>query len=141
MERVDWMLDERRRRASLYDDALKELEWLDTPITPAGNVHGYQSYVCLFRPEDPELGSLERLSQRRNAVMATMEERGIATRQGTHAAALTAYYSEKYGLGAEQFPRAALAEGLSMALPLYPDMTDAEQELVIAELTSAFEAS
>jgi perosamine synthetase len=141
MERVDWMLDERRRRALLYDQALAKLEWLATPVTPAGNVHGYQSYVCLFQPEEPKLGELERLSKRRNGVMATMEERGIATRQGTHAAALTAYYSEKYGLSPEQFPRAALAEGLSMALPLYPDMTDAEQELVISELVSAFEGS
>jgi len=61
MERVDWMLSERRRRAALYDEALAGLEWLATPVTPEGNVHGYQSYVCLFRPKEPEIGALERM--------------------------------------------------------------------------------
>jgi perosamine synthetase len=141
MKRVDWVLDERRRRAAHYDEALGEHDWLATPVVPEGNTHGYQSYVCLFRPEEPSLDSLDRLWERRNAVMTQMERRGIATRQGTHAAALTAYYSERYGIDRRDFPAAAIAERLSLALPLYPDMTDEEQELVLAELGSAFEAS
>jgi perosamine synthetase len=141
MKRVDWVLDERRRRAAHYDEALGEHDWLATPVVPEGNTHGYQSYVCLFRPEEPSLDSLDRLWERRNAVMTQMERRGIATRQGTHAAALTAYYSERYGIDRRDFPAAAIAERLSLALPLYPDMTDEEQELVLAELRSAFEAS
>jgi dTDP-4-amino-4,6-dideoxygalactose transaminase len=141
MKRVDWVLDERRRRAALYDEALGENEWLVTPVVPEGNIHGYQSYVCLFRPEEPSLESLDRLWERRNAVMTQMERRGIATRQGTHAAALTAYHSDRYGIDRGDFPMAAIAERLSLALPLYPDMTDEEQELVLTELRSAFEAS
>jgi perosamine synthetase len=140
MDRAEWILDERRRRARIYDDALRDLDWLVTPFVPEGNVHGYQSYVCLFRPEEPTLSNLGRLSETRNRVMAKMEAGGIATRQGTHAAALTGLYADKYGLGPEDFPRAALAEGLSLALPLYPDMTDEDQDLVLSELTRAFEA-
>jgi perosamine synthetase len=70
-----------------------------------------------------------------------MERRGIATRQGTHAAALTGYYSERYGIARDEFPVSAIAEKLSLALPLYPDMTDEEQELVLTELRAAFDAS
>jgi hypothetical protein len=33
-----------------------------------------------------------------------------------------------------------VAERLTLALPLYPDMTDDDQELVVTELLSAFEA-
>jgi perosamine synthetase len=141
MKKVDWVLDERRRRASLYDEALREDDWLAPPVVPEGNTHGYQAYVCLFRPEEPSLENLDRLWERRNAVMTQMERRGIATRQGTHAAALTGYYSERYGIARDEFPVSAIAEKLSLALPLYPDMTDEEQELVLAELRSAFEAS
>jgi perosamine synthetase len=141
MKKVDWVLDERRRRAALYGEGLGEHDWLATPVVPEGNTHGYQAYVCLFRPEEPSLDSLDRLWERRNAVMTHMERRGIATRQGTHAAALTAYYSQRYGINRRDFPAAAIAERLSIALPLYPDMTDDEQELVLAELRSAFEAS
>jgi perosamine synthetase len=141
MKKVDWVLDERRRRAAIYDQALRDVEWIATPVVPEGNTHGYQAYVCLFRPEEPSLENLDRLSERRNAVMTQMERRGVATRQGTHAAALTAYYSDRYGIRREDLPVAAIAERLSLALPLYPDMTDEEQELVLTELRSAFEAS
>jgi perosamine synthetase len=141
MAKLDWILEEKRRRAALYDQALSELDWLATPAVPEGNTHGYQSYVCLFRPEPPSLDNLDRLSEWRNAVMTRMERQGIATRQGTHAAALTAFYARRYGIESEDVPAAAIAERLSLTLPLYPDMTDEEQELVLAELRSAFEAS
>ena len=141
MRKADWVLDGRRRRAALYDDALRDQDWIGTPVVPEGNIHGYQTYVCLFCPEEPTLENLDRLSERRNAVMTEMERRGIATRQGTHAAALTAYYADRYDIDRSDVPRAAIAERLSLALPLYPDMTDEEQELVLTELRSAFEAS
>jgi perosamine synthetase len=136
IERADWILGERRRRARLYDEALADVEWLRTPATPAGNVHGYQSYCCLFAPEEPALATSERLQGLRDRVMERMEERGVSTRQGTHAPALTGLYAN----GEAAFPRAAVAERLTLALPLYPDMTDADQELVVTELLGAFEA-
>ena len=141
LEKVDWILDERRRRAGLYDEALAGVEWLAPPTVPDGNVHGYQSYVCLFQPEQPGLENLDRLHERRNAVMTELEKQGIATRQGTHAAALTGYYADRYGIRRDDLPRAAIAEKLTLALPLYPDMTDDEQELVLSELMAAFEAN
>ena len=70
-----------------------------------------------------------------------MEERGIATRQGTHAPVATGLYASRYDLDDEDFRGAVVAERLTLALPLYPDMTDAEQELVVTELLGAFEAS
>jgi perosamine synthetase len=66
--------------------------------------------------------------------MQRLEEQGIATRQGTHAAALARFYAEKYGLAAEQFPVAALAERLTLTLPLFPQMTEEEQDFVVSEL-------
>jgi perosamine synthetase len=140
MDRADWILDERRRRARIYDEALTGLAWLRTPVTPADNVHGYQCYCCLFAPEEPSLAASARLYEWRNRMMMRMEERGVATRQGTHAPVATSLYAGKYGIAEGDFPRAIVAERLSLALPLYPDMTDAEQELVVRELTDAFEA-
>jgi len=141
MDRLEWVLGERRRRAALYDEALADLDWIVPPVVPEGNTHGYQSYVCLFTPDEPGLENLEDMSKRRNALMGRMEAHGVATRQGTHAAALTGYYADKYGLDAERFPNAAIAERLSLALPLYPDMTDDDQELVLEELMAAFATS
>jgi perosamine synthetase len=138
MTRVEWILSERRRRARLYDEMLSDVSWLNTPVVPEGYIHGYQAYVCLFRPEEPEFENIERLNERRNRVMSELETAGISTRQGTHAAALQGFYREKYGLGPEQFPNAYAAERLSLTLPLFPQMTDDEQEFVVSELKRSF---
>jgi dTDP-4-amino-4,6-dideoxygalactose transaminase len=141
MERAAWILGERTRLARRYDEMLAGLEWLERPVVPEGSVHGYQSYVCTFRPEPPSLENVERLHERRNRIMARLEGEGIATRQGTHAPVILGYYAEKYGLEHENFPNAYLADGLSLSLPIFVQMTDDEQELVVSRLAAAFEES
>jgi dTDP-4-amino-4,6-dideoxygalactose transaminase len=138
MARADHILSERRRRAARYDELLGDVEWLATPVVPEGHVHGYQAYVCLFRPEEPTLANVDALHGRRNALMQTLEERGIATRQGTHAPVLLDAYRDRYGLRREEFPNAVIADRLSLALPLYPQMTDVDQDRVVDELLAAF---
>lgn len=139
MDRAENVLAARSRLAAGYDELLADAEWLVTPSVPVHCVHGYQAYVCLFRPEEPTLANVERLSEQRNALMAELERRGIATRQGTHSPVLTAFYARRYGLRPEQFPRSVIAEKLSVALPLYPQMTQSEQEIVVRELLAAWE--
>ena len=141
MDRAAWILAARTRLAQNYNELLDDLAWLETPIVPEGYVHGYQGYVCLFRPETPTLANVEQLNERRNQIMMRMEERGIATRQGTHAPVTVGYYANKYALQPEQFPNAHLAEQLTLALPLYVQMTAEEQDFVNAELRAAFEAA
>jgi perosamine synthetase len=138
MDRADEILDERRRLAARYDEALAEIDWLATPRVPEGNVHGYQSYVCLFG-EGPSYAASEELHERRNDVMLDLEQRGIATRQGTHAVVTTGYYSRKYGLRPEDYPAAVIAERLSIALPLYPGLAESDQDLVVEEMIAAHE--
>lgn len=140
MERADWILGERRRRAAIYDERLRDLDWLQTPLVPEGHVHGYQAYVCTFRPEEPTLDNVDQLRAERDRVMTTMEGQGIATRQGTHAAALQEFYAKRYETSAGQFPNAHLADRLTLALPLFPQMTDEQQETVIRSLGAAYEA-
>lgn len=138
--KAEWILAERARRARSYDRTLGDVPWLKTPEVPGGYVHAYQSYVCLFCSEDPTSDNVERLSRRRNELMQQLEAKGIATRQGTHAPVILGYYSRKYRLRPEQFPNAYLADRLSLALPLYPQMTEAEQDLVCQSLRKAFDA-
>lgn len=136
LDRAEWILKERSHRAHCYDELLAGVEWLTTPIVPEGYVHGYQAYVCLFCSEDPNLSNVDHLHQQRNELMMQLEDKGIATRQGTHAPVILGYYAEKYNLRPEQFPNSYLADRLSLALPLYPQMTEAEQMAVIKNLRS-----
>ena len=134
MDRAAWILQTRSQRAHHYNQLLTEVEWLETPTVPDGFVHGYQAYVCLFRPEEPTLSNVDRLHQERNELMMQLEVKGIATRQGTHAPVLQGYYTEKYALRPEQFPNAYLADRLGLTLPLYAQMTEVEQVLVCQSL-------
>jgi perosamine synthetase len=137
MDRAEWVLDERHRCAEAYDRLLADVDWLARPVTPAGSVHGYQSYVCLFQPEEPNLQSADRLHAQRNRMMAALESEGIATRQGTHAAFMQGYYAAKYGIQRSALPRAFLADRLSLSLPMFPGMTEDELDYVATALHGA----
>jgi perosamine synthetase len=134
MERAEFILGERARRARRYDELLGEAPWLRPPQVPEHLVHGYQAYVCLYAPEEPSMSNVQRLHERRNRLMQSLETKGIATRQGTHAPIALRYYAQKYGLAVESFENAWFADRLSLALPLYPQMTDVEQDRVVAAL-------
>lgn len=139
MERAKWILEERSKRAHLYDELLKDVEWLEVPKVTNGYIHGYQAYVCLFQPKELTLKNVERLHRQRNDLMMRLEEKGISTRQGTHAPVIQGYYVEKYHLRPEQFPNAYIADRLSLTLPLYVQLTEAEQEFVCQNLIKGFE--
>lgn len=141
MDRADWILQRRRELAARYDELLAELPWLAPPMVPAGYEHGYQAYVCLFRPQQPTLDNVEELHRRRNHLMRSLERAGIATRQGTHAPINLGYYTRKYGTRIEDFPNAYIADRLTLTLPLYPQMTDADQDRVVGELRRCFEGT
>ena len=138
MKRAEWVLAMRSRLAARYDELLADLDWLQRPVAQDGYIHGWQAYVCLFRPESPTLANVDRLHALRNGLMARLDQKGIATRQGTHAPVVQGYYVEKYGLRPEQFPNAYIADRLSLALPLYAQMTEEEQDRVVGELSRAF---
>jgi len=131
LRRADAILGARRERAARYDLLLADLDWLGLPRVPNGLIHGYQSYVALYQPTAPTIANVDAMNLERNAFMARLESSGIATRQGTHAPVLQGFYREKYGLRGNDFPNALLADRVSISLPLYPQMTDREQDRVV----------
>lgn len=141
MDRADWILNHRIERAARYDRLLQDLSWLQTPHVHAHCRHTYQSYVCLFTPEVPSPTNVDRLHEQRNEVMRILEQRGIATRQGTHAVTMQGYYQNKYDIDGRDYPKAFMADRLSISLPLYPQMTDEEQDYVVSNLHEAIDAT
>ena len=135
MEKANMLLESRRNRASRYDEALKDLPWLTTPLIPDNQTSGYQSYICIFAQE-ADLGHLtleliDSLHRKRNEFMTYLEENGIATRQGTHAVHTLGYYKTTYDLRPEDCFRAYAADRLTVSLPLYHGMTESEFRYII----------
>ena len=139
MKKLDKIIERKKFLVSRYEKKLASAEWLKRPVVPEGCAHGYQSYVCLFAPEKPRtLRNVQAMNEKRNRVMDILESRGVATRQGTHAVHLLGYYAKKYGLKPGDFFNSFAADRLTLALPLYFQMTEEEQDFVIEQLGEAY---
>lgn len=137
MERAEGILKTREAQARRYDEALRDMPWLRAPHLPAGYTHGYQSYVAWFGEDAWETRDIEAATRARNRYMAELQRRGVATRQGTHAAAMQEFYRKKYGIGPADFPVSRAADALTLSLPLYATMTTGEQDYVTTALRDA----
>lgn len=131
MDRAEEIVAERRRLASIYDQALSGLSWLRTPVSPEGYLHSYQSYPCLFRPEPVSVESIPAINRARNDWMDALLKAGVSTRPATHAVHMLSYYRQRYDLKPSDFPNAWAANDCSISLPLFHGMTEAEQSHVI----------
>jgi dTDP-4-amino-4,6-dideoxygalactose transaminase len=140
MKKASEIMCKKRILAKRYDEALKELNFLQVPTFSVEYVHGYQSYVCLFT-DSQDVRNLTKekidiINIKRNIFMKKLESCGIATRQGTHAVHTLGFYKEKYDLKSEDFLMSYAADRLTIALPLYPQMSDEEFEYVVSGLKS-----
>ncbi|MGY3488961.1 perosamine synthetase [Bradyrhizobium sp. USDA 4011] len=122
MGKLDRLLAERRRLGRRYSELLAGNNSIARPLGGDVDGHAFQSYVIRI---------VDGHRERRNAVMAALAAAGIQTRPGTHAVHRLGYYKNKYGLRPEQFPNAALAEDTTITLPIFPNMTEEDQRLVV----------
>lgn len=142
MERLEELLAKRIYRADRYHELLKDVEKIFLPDLPSYCRHIYQSFVILIahdKKRSPKVEESENLGQKRNSIIALLQEKGIECRQGTHAVHCQSYYKEKYRLKEEELPNSLIAQEASLALPLYPQMTDEEQDYVVRELKGALQ--
>jgi perosamine synthetase len=129
MKRLDDIVALRRERAQFYDQALAEHPWLRTPHVPDYAQPNYQSYAVRLTDDAP---------LRRNALLQLLLDRGIAGRRGIMLAHREPAYTDN---GRVTLPISEQASDRSLLLPLYPQITQAQQEQVVAALFEAVEPS
>ena len=138
MDRAAEIVAERQRLARIYDQAFADLDWLRTPACPEGYQHGYQSYPCMFRPDDLSLSNVKAVNIARNVWMEALQQVGISTRPATHAVHMLSYYKNKYDIRPTDFPNAYISNDCSISLPLFHGMSEAEQDYVIDSVIKSF---
>ncbi len=131
MAKLDRLVDERRKLAGLYHELLADVPEISLPVAREGFGHSYQSYVIRL---------LDGNRARRNKVMDLLAESKIQTRPGTHAVHRLGYYANKYNLRDDQFPIARACEETTITLPVFPGMSEQQQEFVAACLKKALAA-
>jgi dTDP-4-amino-4,6-dideoxygalactose transaminase len=124
MTRLESILEERRRLARRYEALLGGFDWLRLPREPHGRRHTFQSY-CVRLDADYD----------RNAVMAELADRGIATRRGVMAIHLEPFYLDPAVTGTLPVTEACAAE--TLLLPLYVGLTESEQDFIAEAVLTA----
>jgi len=141
MAKFEEILTRRLDCAKRYDELIngsKLIEWLRPPTPPSHREHAYQAYVCILRPPEHDEKTIEKWHLRRNRLMQCLFETGIATRPGTHAPHMLGYYAQKYNYRAADLPESWKADWLTLALPLYADLTVNDQEWVCDRMESVW---
>jgi dTDP-4-amino-4,6-dideoxygalactose transaminase len=128
LNRLEGLLEHRRRMARGYDERLRQCTWLRTPKVPVGFGHTYQAYVIWVNDDAPVS---------RNRLMEEVGKKNIQTRPGTIAVHCIPYYAQRYGLRPEQFPVAFAAQEKTITLPVFPGMTENHLDYVTEALGGA----
>jgi len=125
MQRLDTLVRRRRELGARYTASIAGMPHLSAPYVPDYAEPNFQSYAVQLAPEAP-------LS--RNELLRRLLARGIATKPGI----MTIHREPAYrATDWPPLPHSEFASDRSLLLPLYPDMTAAEQQAVIAALRAA----
>lgn len=127
LEVLDEMLANRKRLADRYTEALAELPYLEAPFDPEYANRAWQSYAVYLDPNAPIT---------RTDLMTQLLDDGIATRRGV----MAIHEEPSYADATIQLPKTEDATHNSMLLPLFPGMTDEQQDYVLNSLTKHLSA-
>lgn len=120
LEKLDWIVSERRKIAKQYNEAFADIDFIRLPTEEKGYFSNYQSYSVYLKENCP-------IS--RNELMQKMLDAGVATRRGIMTAHReTAYHEECAGLS---LPVSEGAADNSIILPLYVPMSSEDVKQVI----------
>ena len=126
LSKLDKYIEERNHWAKYYERELADIPWLRTPSTPSGWRHAWQAYVTYVDPA--------KAPRPRNEMMEILQQKGIATRPGTHAVHALGFYKEKYGFKNDDFAGAWACDQNTLAIPLHNKMTEEDYAWVVKAL-------
>ena len=130
VQRLDHMLGQRMRVAELYADALSGADGLELP--PVDLPTGRRSWF-VYVVKVPEGVNRDQLIKR-------LYERGVEAKPYLPAIHLFEFYREQFGFKQGQFPVAEDAASRSLALPFFPELSEAEVDTVARTLISELQA-
>jgi len=120
MEKLGRIVERRRQLAGRYGEHLGEVPTITTPFEPSYARSNYQSYCVRIAEDAPYC---------RDQLMQGLLDRGISSRRGI----MTIHREPAYAslCGAVELPSTERASDETLLLPLYPQMTEEEQDSVI----------
>lgn len=123
LEKLDWIIGERRKIAMRYHEAFKNIEGIRIPSEEEGYFSNYQSYSIYLEKN-------ARVS--RDDLMQQMLDKGVATRRGI----MTSHRETAYRELKVSLPVSEDLSDNSICLPLYIPMSDNDINTVIESVKS-----
>jgi perosamine synthetase len=131
LERLDDLLDARARVAAAYGERLAGIEGLELPCADAdGDRRSWFVYVVQVPDEVDRDGTIEQL-----------RAAGIDAKPYLPAIHLMSFYRERFGHREGEFPVCEEVSRRSLALPFYPELTEAQVERVTEALVGIIKSS
>jgi dTDP-4-amino-4,6-dideoxygalactose transaminase len=131
LKKLDGFIRRRTELALRYQETLADWpQWTLTTAPPYDHLHAWHLYAPLINPGAAGMD--------RDAFMQGMKERNIGTGLHYRAVHLYPYYRERFGFKRGDFPHAEAISDRIVSLPLFPAMTDADQERTIAAMAGLF---
>ena len=130
MEKLPRLIARKRELAQALSHRLSDIPGIRTPSEPKWGGHIYQSYVILV---DESLD--------RDKIVDAMKVRGIETTLGTYALHDQPFFQREFGYKSGQLPNSHAAFMHTITLPLYPQMSEADLELIALSVRAVVLAS
>ena len=121
---ADW-LSRREEICRRYEAAFREAPGISFPVVPDGAVSGRHLFTIWVD------------ATKRDAVLAGIQARGIGVAVNYRAVHLTKFYRERFAFRRGMFPEAERIGDSTITIPLWPAMTDAQVDEVIAAVRGA----
>ena len=121
LEKLDWIINERRKIALKYIEELKDVDCIRLPIEEEGYFTNYQSF-SIYLKENCPIG--------RNELMQKLLDKGISTRRGIMTSHRESAYEKEYS--DLKLPISENASDRSIIIPLYIPMKTEEVDFVIS---------
>ena len=120
MRRLPELVDRRRRLGGRLRAALADVPGFTVQPEPAWGGHVYQAFVGLVEPH-----------MDRDGIIAALRARGVEATLGTYALHAQPFFARTFGYRPGALPGSHAAFLRSIALPLYPQMTDDDVDAVV----------
>jgi len=124
LARCDEFRQHRRRCARRYDAGFADMPELTVPHTKTGVEHARHLYVIQLEPDRSPIT--------RDGLIRELNRAGIGTSVHYLPLHMHPYYRDTFGYRPDDLPAAASAYRRIISLPIYPSLTDAEVDHVVA---------
>ena len=130
LDRVDWLIEGRRRVADTYADRLDAVEGVEPMEDPTNGRHVYQLYTVTL---DPGID--------RDSVVASLAAEGISSKVYFEPIHRSTYYRETYEKPVDHLTVTEEIAARVLSLPMHPELTTGEIDRITGALSDAISSA